>query len=612
MYTQQIVDKPKDYYGLKLFLGLFFLILILAYTSLHAIQNYYPSSIFSFGKEEKKIYFLESNTLENMYAKMDMDYDIYSQRIHSFESIADEYGYTSYRVKTNNLLNIDKNSVVLILDMVSLSSKEINDIDTFVKMGGKVLLNFTSGFLNESFSYQKNNLVSRVTDLKLSKKHNTLKFQKKDFVYLSTRLLSPITQYLPEGHGLPLSLYDALPIFNTAQEADGYLTNWSQTRHVSLGENKELSSNESGLIWHGTKAKGKWVYFSFPSYVFTEGGGESFKKLFRGMLTYLNNQINVQLYPYIDAKNAVFISEDTEYKYENLKQFYNISKKYNFPVTAFCVANLALKHKSLMKKVAKDKNIEIGSHSYTHEKIVGEKDEVYEKETIGSKKVLNQFSKEDLIGFRAPREEVDDKMIRLLEGANYKYILSAAENRLYPYYNDEMLIFPKHATDDYSFLINLDWNSNQILEVMKKEVETLARLDGVYTLSTHTHLMTFGSNIKILDKFFRHVKQQKKMTPMNGKMLYERVSKRLNISTESVMTENKLILTISNDNTVSVNDVHFEVVVDPSMQIKGIESEIIGLKTTIQKKTKNTYLLKIGSLKPKSQIVLFIKYDSFK
>jgi peptidoglycan/xylan/chitin deacetylase (PgdA/CDA1 family) len=326
------------------------------------------------------------------------------------------------------------------------------------------------------------------------------------------------------------------------------------------------------------------------------------------MLAYLDKKINIQPYPYLDVKNGVFISEDTEYKYENLSQFYKVAKKYNFPVTVFCVASLALKNSALMYKVAKSNLIEIGSHSYSHKKIVGESDKVYKRETIGSKEVLNKYSKQDVIGFRAPREEIDDKMLDLLKDANYKYVLHMAENRVYPYFKDDILILSKHGTDDYSYLINLDWSSKQILREMKKELHVVMNLDGIYTLSTHTHLMTYGSNIKIVDDFIRYITKQKDLHPLNGKMIYDRVSKRVNIHTKSVISDKKMILTISNNNATVVKNLHYDIVVDPTVRIVGVESEIIGLKTMLKKQKKGNYTLVIKSLQPKSQIVLFLKY----
>jgi len=606
-------QEENDHYGLKLFAGLVILLLILAYTSSYAIQNYYGNTLFSGNTQKHKIYILTSQTLEKMYDKYDMDYSDYKSRIEYFEELADGYGYDVTEISADKLTNIDKHSILFALDMMSLSSKEITHIDAFVHNGGNILFNFTSGFLNPSLIYQKENLVTKIANLKLSKKYNTLKFKRKNATFVSTKLLSPLTKYLPEGEGLDIPLYDALPIYNTEENADAYLTNWAQTSYARIDKKHMLSSKESGVLWHGHRGKGKWVYFSFPSYVFSQAGDAKYEKLFHGMLDYLNNKITLTLYPYLDAKNGVFISEDTEFKYENLKQFNRISKKYHFPVTAFCVANLALKHKQLMHSVGKNKLLELGSHSYTHKKIVGESNDVYERETEGSKKVLSTFTTNEIRGFRPPREELDDKMIGLLKDAEYKYILGEANNILYPVMdNDGMLMIYKHATDDYSYLINLDWSASQVLHAMKNEVNVITKLNGLYTISTHTHLMSFGSNIKITDKFMKYVKAQKKMTPMNGVMIYDRVSKRLKISTRTELTDKKVVLKISNNNSQSVHNVHYEINVDPTVHLKKVESEIIGLKAKLTKESDSKYVLNIKTLNPKSQIVLFIQYTQSK
>ena len=348
-----------------------------------------------------------------------------------------------------------------------------------------MLFNFTSGFLSTSLKYQSDNLVSRITGLQLSANTNTIKFDVNSTGYMSTRLMSPLAKYLPQGRALEIVLYDPLPIFDTPSslETDAYLTNWSQINYLKISKSRELSKAQSGVLWHGYKEKGKWVYFSFPSYSFIELGTAFYAELFKGLLEFLNQEITPIAYPYIDAKNAVFVSEDTEYKYENVKQFYDVSTKYKFPVTAFCVANLAEKNRAIMEKVSTSKYFEIGSHSYTHKKIVGESDEVYERETIDSKKLLKELTKQEIYGFRPPREEIDAKMIELLDEGGFKYILGTGENRLTPHFNKDIMIIPRHGTDDYSYLINLDWDSQKILNEMKHQANLLTDLNGIYTMS---------------------------------------------------------------------------------------------------------------------------------
>ncbi len=604
------LNKEYDeYYGLKLFAGLIILLLVLGYTSSFAIQNYYSSTLLSPASIQKhKAYFLKSKNLENMYDKYDMDYGDYEKRIEYFNDALGRYGYDVADVSSENLDTIKKDSILFVLDMMSLSSREIAQIDAFVRQGGNLVFNFTSGFVDPSLKYQKTNLVKTIAGLKLSPKHNMIKFKKGNFPFLTARLLSPLSKYTPKGKGVDLILYDAIPIYKTKQAADAYLTNWTQTNYAKVDKNHMLGVDESGTIWHGNKGKGKWIYFSFPSYVFSQGGNSKYENLFHGMLEYLNKKMTVMMYPYIDAKNGVFVSEDTEFKFENIGKFAAVAKKHRFPVTAFCTAKLALQHKKMMHTIGKHNVFEIGSHSYTHKQIVGEKDAVYEREIVDSKKALSRFTKQEIIGFRAPREETDKKMIELLKDANYKYILGEANNVLYPMFKHGILVISKHATDDYSYFINLDWSAAQVLNQMKKEVNVITRLNGLYTLSTHTHLTSFGSNINITDHFLAYVKQQKQMTPLNGKMIYDRVKKRLHIDTQTKVTDKNLVLTISNDNRQTVKNVHYEITVDPDIKLLGTRSEIIGLKTKLVKKNNTTYVLTVKRLNPKSKIVLFVHY----
>jgi len=595
-------------YDIK-FAGILILLIVpLAYMTLFALQNYQAIPLLQSWTEDKKVYLLTSPTLKKMYQLQGMDYDDYVTRIDAMSDLCEEYAYKVKEIDTMQLDTIPSNGIVLVLDMMALSKLEISKIDAFVSNGGKILFNFTSGFQDASFKYQEDNLVHRITGFTLNKKSNMVQIPKEYQVSLSTKLLSAVTQYLPKGKGLPLPLYDPLPVFETHIQPDAYMTNWTQVNYPNIGK-KNLTDTQSGLIWHGFKEKGKWVYFSFPSYVFTENKLSEYQKLFHGMLSYLDKKATVQLYPYIDAKNAVFISEDTEYKFENFGKFNNLSKTHKFPMTAFCVAKLAQSHTSLMDAARKNPFLELGSHSYNHKKIVGQDSSVYEQETLGSKKVLEVYAKSPLLGFRPPREELDDTLLEYLDDAEYKYIFGAADNYLYPSFKDKLLIIPKHGSDDYQYLVNLDWNAKKILYTMKQEMKTVTNLNGIYTLSIHTHLLNNGKNSKILEKFVQYIqKKPTQFTPMNGKMIFNRVVRYHKMQLNTKFSENRIIMTIDNISKIPVKNLHYEITVDPNMQLNKVESEMFGLKTTLLKKSRTQYILTVDVIQPKSQIVLFLKY----
>ena len=604
-------SKPKDYYGLRLAAMLIVLMLILSSSSYYLFQNYFSNTFLTYALSGKKVYFLHSDTLKNMYEKNGMDYDGYQKRLKHFKQLCLEDTYEAVNVSSDGIDTLPKHAILVALDMMSLSHDEVEDLDKFVSGGGRLLFNFTSGFLDASLHYRANNLVKRVTTLTLDKNINTIKQNQKDGGYMATKLLSPLSKYLPAGKSMEFIVYDPLPIFNTKLEAESYMTTWGLDNYIKINKSKSLTKEQSGLIWKGAKSLGKWVYFSFPSYVFVDNDAVAYAKIFKGILDYLDKDMTAIMYPYIDAKNVMFISEDTEYKFTNLENFYKVSLKNKFPVTAFCVANLAQKYPELMKKVITSPYMEIGSHSYTHKKIVGESDAVIKRETEGANKLLHSLTGRDIIGFRPPREELNKEMITDLQDSGTKYILSESKSRLYPfgYMNGKMLMIPRHGTDDYSYLINLDWNSSQILQQIKTEANILADLNGMYTLSTHTHLMSFSTNINITDKFMQYVNKQKRLTAMNGAMIYKRVILRDKIHLSTKQTNKKFIMTFSNDSNEKVHDVHYELSVSPDIKLGRVESEVIGVQTKLIKNKSNTYTLIIKSMSPKSQMILFVNYE---
>ena len=610
-----MATDSRDYYGLKFLFVLVLMLLGLTYAGFYLTQNFVSNSMLSQGSTKGEIYFLSSDTLYEMYQKNSMDYQGYQKRVKRIQKLSAREGYTTQNIYAKELGDIPKESILIALDMMSLSNEEMQNIQIFVNKGGKILFNFTSGFLGSNLHYQKENLVTMLTPLKLDSKHNTISYDKNSTGYFTVRLLSPFTKSLSNGRAYELTVYDPLPLFITPKEleADAYLTNWPQTNYIIV-DHQELSKEESGLLWHGNKGKGKWIYFNFPSYVFLDTNSQAFAKLFKQMLKNLDEDIHMQVYPYLDSKNAVFVSEDTEYEFQSLEQFSTVSKKYNFPVTAFCVAQLAQKNPQVLQKALQNKYLEIGSHSYSHKKIVGTDDATYEKETIGSKELLKKLTHRTILGFRPPREEIDDKLLGLLEKGGYKYVLNKGENNegnsvLKPYFLKDMLIIPRHGTDDYSYLVQLDWNASQVLSQMEHQSQVVTDLNGIYTLSTHTHLMSYGSNIRIEGNFYKFVNANPLMRPMNGAMIVKRMQLLRKFSYKYKITPKKILITLSNNSIENIKNLKLKIEIAPGIKLLNIESELIGFQAELKKQSSSIYTLIIKNIKPKSQVMVFINYE---
>ncbi len=64
-----------------------------------------------------------------------------------------------------NLKSLKKDSIVIGLDMMSLTTDEMESITNFVNKGGKLIFNYTSGFLDSSFNLEKIILLIELLDL---------------------------------------------------------------------------------------------------------------------------------------------------------------------------------------------------------------------------------------------------------------------------------------------------------------------------------------------------------------------------------------------------------------------------------------------------------------
>ena len=125
----------SDHYGVKLLLTMFTLLLVLAVTSYYLIQNYYSRSFLAFDFKSEPIYFLTSKTNRRMYERNGMDYTTYLDRIGKFQTMCRQNGFSPETVTAEGLKDLPDSSILIALDMMSLSSDEMEEIDRFVRRG---------------------------------------------------------------------------------------------------------------------------------------------------------------------------------------------------------------------------------------------------------------------------------------------------------------------------------------------------------------------------------------------------------------------------------------------------------------------------------------------
>ncbi len=512
---------------------------------------------------KKPIYLCTSKYTASYYMRNGLSKEDYVNHINKFVLLLSSIGYNTNIVPLSQITSLDKNSIVFLLDAQSLSEDNKKDIKRFVQNGGALFFNYISGYRDGNGKYRADKFVNSITGLSLTKRGFA---EFKGGLNITLKLLSPFSTYLNNGQLLEVSAYDSIPLYNTnIKTADIFANAYNQaTPPTTKNLADSIKINESGLAWHGYLGKGKWIYTSLPSYSFYDikKYRDDFKKMVAGMIKFLSQKAVVEMYPYIDQKSVVFISEDTEYKYQNFRKFADLAYKYKIPVTAFIVANIATRPQNieLTKSLASNPYVEYASHSTTHTKIVGQSEKYIINETTNSKKIIDKFAREPIIGFRPPREELNDLMEKHLQSSGYFYVLGAIKDYLYPRFEKKfprLLYIPRRGTDDYSFLVNLDWSQRDILKQVIKEMKFVTALDGIYTFSMHTHLFAYKSNINIVENFFRYLKKHPEYKILDGRHLALRVALRKNIKLSYNLKTNKV--TIINNNPVEIRNLKVKV-----------------------------------------------------
>jgi peptidoglycan/xylan/chitin deacetylase (PgdA/CDA1 family) len=559
-------------------------------------------------KKGEKVYVLKSKSSVNIYHKnSNGDYLL---KLDRFKSLIDSIGYDAEYISEDKISSLSSKDILVISDAIALGDVTKESIKSFLNNGGNLFFNSTTGFSDATGNLIGSNFVSEITGLKMSESKNYLYF--KEGLNLTQRLTSPI-ENKNSGVLLNATVYDNIPIFTTPQDkkADIFMTNYEQT-NPPISKNKEdsLTLDEAGCAWHGYYGKGKWFYTNLPSYTFYESKQDEYKDILSGVFNFLSSDIVVVKYPFIDSEKVVFVSEDTEYKFENFKKFSDLSKKYKIPVTAFIVSSIAEKqiHKQMMQNIAKNEYIEFASHSDSHKKIIETNSTFVKQETADTKVKLEQFSQQPIIGFRPPREELDDMMKDYLAKSGFSYVLGASKEYLYPRYAEDqkdLLLIPRHGTDDYSYLINLDWDSEQIVDQIIKETNFVTSLDAIFTLSIHTHLFAFKSNIKIVREYFRYLENHPEFKAMNGRTIAKKVKQSKNIDIRYTKNSDLIVVDIVNNNNKGVRNLTCKIFKNPNQKIKSIKSNDIYIQK--DKTDSSEIKIDIDFLKPNSLTTIFIK-----
>ena len=593
-------------YDVGVFALILFFIIAVSFLFYRLIPGFSPFfNYFALPQKNQYIHILKSNETLTYLQQHGYNTENYLHRIALVENNLKKLGITSKEIDENGIDKLHNGDILIALDTFSISDSTKKKLFDFLRGGGHLLFNYHFGYFNKN-SYRGATLVEKITHLRAISEAKHTKA-----LFITPKIFSPFMDDIAYAQVYDYILYDQIPLFHSNAIPDAVMSNWASTSPPVL-DGKRIDFYDAGVMWHGNFGKGSWVYFAFPSYTLTDASPKLFSFFMGKSLQFLQSPVTVITYPYIHYDKVVFISEDTEYQYQNLARFSALAKKMKMPVTAFCVGYLAKKNVALTKKASQNPYLEIGSHSYSHKKIVGTNDKNMLKETLGSKLLLEKITGKKVVGFRPPREEIDKKLASFLKKAGYIYTMEKHKAYLYPKEEYEgVLTIPRHGTDDYEYLINLDWSKERILQNIIEETEFLTSLSTLFTLSVHTHLLTYKSNIEVLQKYFKYLKEHSDVTVLKGKDIAKLALQTLHIHIDTTFSSKKIFVKISNENKETIPHFRFRIhytniqkLSNPTPEIVGIEAKI--LYNNIQEKYMD---VEVSKLMPQSFINIIFDYQ---
>jgi len=607
------IKKPLIPYSVKLVINIFTMTLVISYLTFFLIENFADQgSVFIKKHPKSDIYILDSTYTRKTINEWGLAEQDYSKQLEMFASFFNKSPYKVRRVNESQLASLSSDSVLLILDAVTLSDDNLMNIEAYVNQGGSLLINHQAGFNDPAGNYRGGEFVKSLTGLEYNP--NASEQLSNEGLFVTPKIFSPVTEHLSKGKRLSLVVYEQLPLFKNFGNThpDVLLTNWARSNTPISFDKKVIPLDSAGAMWHGHKEKGRWVYFNFPSYVFDAKGSQAqeFDNLLKGVIDFLRLPSQIQIMPYLNYESVALVFEDVEYQYETIDRFIDLANRHQVPLTTFQVVNEALLQPDVLKRSQTSPLIEVASHSYSHGEIVGRDKDVLEKELVESKKALSTKDK-NVVGFRPPREEIDEQMINTLIDADYSYVLSGAQDNLYPeIIENDFVVLPRTGTDDYEFFVKGNMSFESIRETVALEENLIRSLNGIYTLGVHTHLMTYGENIDILDDILRSMKQNKSINLMTAREIVERVRLANNVEYGVNTTSKNHIINLTNHNQVTVDNLVLRLYWQGSEPVNKITSDIVGSKVSAKHFIKRKYSdIHVARLKANANMSIVVTYE---
>lgn len=136
--------------------------------------------------------------------------------------------------------------------------------------------------------------------------------------------------------------------------------------------------------------------------------------------------------------------------------FFNMLDKYQIKITVFVLAELIKVHSELIKKIS-NQGHEIAIHGWDHELLCNKSNKLFKQEIINAKTALENLTKQNVIGYRAPCFSMDNEKLLILEEIGLIYDSSYIQFNDHPLYGSLTL-------DSFKKIDDLVYKKNHFYE----------------------------------------------------------------------------------------------------------------------------------------------------
>lgn len=305
---------------------------------------------------------------------------------------------------------------------------------------------------------------------------------------------SPVSHSVPAGKRIWLGQLSDKPLrLKGGQEAGAY-TDWARKVSAAGDHHSAIVFDESGK--GGRPGGGRWVMFGFPETSWSFQPGDIYD-IAADAISWLRRMPDAHLAAWPSGYRAAQIIEmDTEDGFANAARFARLMESIDAASTFYCLTSVALKHRELVKDIARKH--EIGYHGEVHTGFKdlprAEQDKRLDRMLADMKDIFGKTGGAGT-GFRAPMESYDATTEALLQVKGLRHHTAdpnSSQVRL-PFFStaatpdlaSSLVVLPRGQLDDLNYQ-NDKLTPEEVATSLIAEYEFNILMGGLGLMSIHS------------------------------------------------------------------------------------------------------------------------------